>query len=349
MRMKQDVYGRTLSLSPAHYTLPAKGNWQYSLQPMPEIYFGPRMLNEEARHGDRYSVIILICMASLILFLALTSFISLTTLTLPCRSKELAVKKLAGAGQSGLFYSFLKEVVYAGGDFTGTGINDSDLSHLFYRGNVTTPIRALIFNFNIKLIFIVGALFLLLSLSPVLMAVKFIRASPNRLLRTDTLTFPKLKRTITFFATGYQHLPDHCLGSGAQTNQLLTGKRTGQNHDQIVYLNVPSGITNEGIHSLRSGWKQFNPNIIDVMAVSQLPDRVISKEVSSDFYTILVDRGFHDFFDLKMIKGHWFGPNDGDDAIITNKKGNELMRSSPQNVIGVVEDISEKFNQPESQ
>lgn len=209
------------------------------------------------------------------------------------------------------------------------------------------PVRTLIFSVNIRLIIIVGALFLLLSLSPVLMTLKFVRASPNRLLRTDTLTFPRLKRTITFLQLGISiFLITASVVVRRQINFSLV-KEPGQNHDQIVYLNVPSGITNEGIHSLRSGWKQFNPNIIDVMAVSQLPDRVSSKEINSDFYAILVDRGFRDFFDLKMINGHWFGPNDGEDAVITNKKGNELMSSSPQNVIGVVEDISEKFNQPE--
>lgn len=341
------VYGRTLSLLPAHYTLPASSNLQYSLQSLPEIYFGPRVQAEEARHGDRYSVIILICMASLILFLALTSFVSLTTLTLPYRSKELAVKKLAGASQSGLLCSFLKESFMLVGISLVLGLVILIFTNTSIEAMLQLPVRTLIFSVNIRLIIIVGALFLLLSLSPVLMTLKFVRASPNRLLRTDTLTFPRLKRTITFLQLGISiFLITASVVVRRQINFSLV-KEPGQNHDQIVYLNVPSGITNEGIHSLRSGWKQFNPNIIDVMAVSQLPDRVSSKEINSDFYAILVDRGFRDFFDLKMINGHWFGPNDGEDAVITNKKGNELMSSSPQNVIGVVEDISEKFNQPE--
>ncbi|MEM8569064.1 MAG: ABC transporter permease, partial [Bacteroidota bacterium] len=68
----------------------------YSAQRISDIYFGPRMAGEDVMHGDIYSVIILVSITILILFLALTSFINLTSLSLPHRAKELAVKKLAG-------------------------------------------------------------------------------------------------------------------------------------------------------------------------------------------------------------------------------------------------------------
>lgn len=341
------VYGKTLVSSPSTYDLPSVNNLRYRLQPLPEVYFGSRMLDEEARHGDRYSVTILICIASLILFLAFTSFINLTTLTLPYRSKELAVKKLAGTSQAGLFYGFLKE------SFTLVGISlllsvvILISAGAYIETLLELPVRALIFSLNIELIAIIGILFVLLAVSPLWMTLKFIRASPTRLLRTDTLTFPKLKRTITFLQLGISiFLIIASVVVRRQINFSLV-KEPGQNHDQIVYLNVPDGITNEGLRALRAGWKQFNPNIIDVMAVSQLPDRVSSKEVNSEFYSILVDGGFRNFFNLEMIEGYWLGPNDGDEAIVVNKKGKELIASSQQRVIGVLEDISGQFNQPE--
>lgn len=55
----------------------------YMLQPIPEIYFGPRVQGEQSKHGDLYSVNILIGISGLICFLALTNFVNLTTLTLP--------------------------------------------------------------------------------------------------------------------------------------------------------------------------------------------------------------------------------------------------------------------------
>jgi putative ABC transport system permease protein len=341
------LYGRALRFTPAHYKIPSQATLHYTLQPLPDIYFGARMLGEEAQHGDRYSVIILICMASLILFLALTSFVNLTTITLPHRSKELAVKKLAGTSQSGLLFGFLRESFTLVGVSLVLGLLILIVTSSYIESMLQVPVRALIFSLNIRFILIVAALFLLLSLSPVLMTLKFVHASPNRLLSTDTITFPRLKRTITFLQLGISiFLIITSVVVRRQINFSLV-KEPGQNHDQVVYLNAPAGITNEGIRALRSGWKQFNPNIIDVMAVSQLPDRVNSKEVGSDFYTILIDGGFRNFFELEMTEGYWFGPNEDKGTLVTNRKGKELMRTHTSNVIGVVEDISGRFNQPE--
>jgi putative ABC transport system permease protein len=74
------VYGKTLHTSPLYGNfLMRSGDLAYTFQPLPEIYFGPRVTGEDAQHGDSYSIIILISMTSLIMFLALTNFVNLTT------------------------------------------------------------------------------------------------------------------------------------------------------------------------------------------------------------------------------------------------------------------------------
>ncbi len=345
------VYGRALTSIPERFKFPGGGiiaedKMTYSIQPLPQLYFGPRVLGEEARHGDKYSVIILISIASLIFFLALASFVNLTTITLPYRSKELAVKKLVGTSQANLLYGFLKEssvlvsISLVGG-----------LLIIIITSDYIEPILNLkvlmILKTDLKLLPIVGMLFIILAVSPVLMTLRFIRASPNRLLRTDTITFPRLKRVITFIQLGISiFLVITSVVVRRQINYSLV-KEPGHNHDQIVYLNSPSGITNEGIMALRSGWKTFNPNILNVMAVSQLPDRITSKEVGSEFYLLFVDPGFYGFFDLRMEEGHWFGSNSGDSTIVTNRKGKERIGENLANVIGVVKGLDERFNQPE--
>jgi putative ABC transport system permease protein len=55
----------------------------YTLQRIEDIYFGPRVNREDSKHGDEYSIYILISITSLILFLAITGFVNLTVLTLP--------------------------------------------------------------------------------------------------------------------------------------------------------------------------------------------------------------------------------------------------------------------------
>lgn len=346
------VYGRTQKENPRHYnisdsesTIHAKIT--YSLQPLPELYFGPRVIGEEARHGDSYSVIILICIASLILFLSLSSFVNLTTITLPYRSKELAIKKLSGTSQTVLLRGFLKESSTLVGFSFIIGLMSLILLSGYIESMLSLQIIPLILALDTRLIIITGILFALLTVSPVFMTMRFIKATPNRLLSTDTITFPKLKRIITFLQLGISiFLIIASVVVRRQINYSLV-KEPGQNHDQIVFLNSPAGITNDGVRNLRSGWKQFNPNILDVMAVSQLPDRVTSREIGSEFYLLQADVGFKDFFNLGMKKGYWFGPNSADSVIVTNRSGKERMAENQSNVIGVIEDFSEAFNQPE--
>jgi putative ABC transport system permease protein len=346
------VYGRVLQMTPEHYafsgsTMDSESKMSYRFQSLPQLYFGPRVLGEEARHGDSYSVIILICIAALILFLALTSFINLTTITLPYRSKELAIKKLAGTTQVNLLVSFLKESSTLVGISLLTGL----LIIICISGHISSilglEVLPLIFRFDPTFIGIVSLLFIVLTVSPVLMTMRFVRATPTRLLSTDTITFPRLKRVITFVQLGISiFLIITSVVIRRQINYSLV-KEPGQNHDQIVYLNCPSGITNQGIMNLRDGWKKYNPNILDVMAVSQLPDRISSKAIDSDFYLLEVDAGFKEFFGLDMKEGNWFRPNAGDSIRVTNKMGQSLISDHHANVIGVVENLSERFNHPE--
>jgi putative ABC transport system permease protein len=347
------VYGRVTcgqaeDFRPAFNQEASKSKFAYSLQAVPDIYFGPRVRGEEARHGDRYSVLILISLTCLILFLSLATFINLTTITLPHRAKELAIKKLAGTKHINLLIGFLKESSSLVGVSLFLGllilVTTSGWIHSFLEFNI----REVFTDFNPRFISILFLLFTILSSCPLVLTLRFVKASPNRLLSTDAITFPKLKRAVTFFQLGISvFLIVASVVVGRQINHSLV-KEPGQNHDQVVFLNSPSGITNEGILDLRDGWRKFNPNILDVMAVSQLPDRVISKEIGSEFYILQADRGFRGFFNLRMEKGFWFGANNGDSMIVVNASGERILNETQTaNVIGVIEDMNGEFNRPE--
>jgi putative ABC transport system permease protein len=339
------VYGRALGKKPDQFTFPEKQNTRYNLQPITQIYFGPRVLGEAANHGDRYSVIIVICITSLIFLLALTTFINLTTITLPYRSKELAIKKLVGTTRETLIFGFAKE------SFTLVGV--SLLISLAILVSAEPLIKTIlgfsisqmIMNPDQTFIVTVAVLFATLMVSPLFMTIRFVRATPNRLLSTDTITFPALKRNITFVQLGVSiFLIIASVVVNRQINYSLV-KEPGQNHDQIVYINSPSGITNEGVNNLRNGWRKYNPNILDVMAVSQLPDRVSSKEVNSPFYQLSVDVGYRDFFNLDMIDGYWFGPNSDNSAIVINETAKDRLPAVHEPVLGVISDVNGFFNQ----
>jgi putative ABC transport system permease protein len=125
-------------------------------------------------------------------------------------------------------------------------------------------------------------------------------------------------------------------------------KEPGRNHDQVVYLDFPDDLTSEGLHRIRLGWQKHNANIVDVIAISQLPDRISSREINSPFYSIAVDPFFPNFFNLNMVQGNWFRANAGDSIMVLNEKGmRHLARGDNPNVIGVIEDISSQFNMPQ--
>ena len=347
------VYGRALHSNVEHLSsrvalLANSGDLVYSAQPLPDIYFGPRVSGEDASHGDSYSVLILICITSLILFLALTNYVNLTTLTLPYRSKELAVKKLAGTSQTALFVSFSKEslLIVVISFVFGT------LLLLFgaewINSILSIDVASLMLHGDMSLIMVMSGVLLMFTMAPLFLTFKFIRASPNRLLSTEKISFPRLKRIITVLQLGTSiFLIVSSVVIKRQINHSLL-KEPGRNHDQVVYLDFPDDLTSEGLYRIRSGWQKYHPNIVDVIATSQLPDRISSKEINSSFYAIDADPYFPNFFNLNMVEGNWFKPNAGDSIFVLNESGVRHMgQGNDHNVIGVIEDLSSQFNLPQ--
>lgn len=324
-----------------------KQNFTYQFQPIADIYFGPRVIGEASIHGDLYSVIILLFITALIFFLAVSNFLNLTTLTLPQRAKELAIKKLAGTSQLELVFAFLRESFSIVAVSFILGMLVLVLTTRWVEPILGININSLLITGNVVSIFIAGFMFVILGSAPLLVTFKFISASPVRLLSSESITFPLFKRIITFFQLGISiFLIVASTVIGRQIDYSLV-KEPGRNHDQVVYLRYPHDLTREGLYGLRESWQKNNGNILDVMATSQLPDRVTSKEVGSNYYIMSVDPEFMQFFDLKMIQGNWFKPNDGDSIVVMNQSGYNFAGGKISNVIGVFEDINGRFNNPE--
>ena len=318
----------------------------YILQPLPQIYFGPRVIGEDAKHGDAYSIYILMCITFLILFLAVTGFVNLTTITIPHRSKELAIKKIAGMGQVGLLSVFAKESFL----IVGISLMIATIVLLLLRDWIlpilSMDIVASFRTADLYFLLAVGILLVIFVLSPLSLTAKFTRASPNRLLGSDTITFPRFKRIVAFLQLGISlFLIVASLVIRRQVNYSLV-KEPGQNHDQVVYLDYPRHLS-ISLTSLRSALKMNSANVVDVIAASQLPHGIKSKELGTEFYFIKVDPELKDFFDLKMMEGNWFKANDGDSIIVVNEKARQLLGSDTSNVIGTFADIGEQFNLPE--
>jgi putative ABC transport system permease protein len=344
------VYGKVsgdLKTCESRLTSAAGRDVEYKLQPLTDIYFGPRALGEDATHGDQYSVLILIAVAALILFLALTNYINLTTLTLPHRAKELAIKKLAGTSPVSMFLMFLKESTMVVVSSFVLGIVLLVATNAFVEPILAIDMNSLFLKGDRALFIVAGGLVVIAIVSPLFLTWRFIKATPNKLLGTEQITFPRLKKIITITQLGISiFLIVSSMVISRQINYSLI-KEPGRNHDQVVYLDYPDGLTAEGLARLREGWRVNNPNILDVIGISHLPDRINSKELYSPFYVLAVDRNFRDFFNLNMITGRWFDANSRDSIFAVNERGMIHTAKNDKHNVGVIDDISNDFNLPQ--
>jgi putative ABC transport system permease protein len=343
------MYGRTHAsldldaLATNIATKSAEQDISYRLQPLREIYFGPRVTGENARHGDSYSVWILICISSLILLLAISNYANLTTLTLPARSVELAIGKVAGANSFTLCLRLLQEslTMCAMAMMAGVGVlalSASTLQTLFAI-DVTAWTHDLSWSAVAALLLIFG----IAIAAPTYQIIVFTSATPRRLLSTEVISFPAFKRVITILQLGVSiSLIAAGLVIERQIDRSLI-KEPGWNQDQVVYLRYPDDLTR--LDDMKLGWKRNNPNIVGVTAASQLPNYLQSRDTSGRFHRIVVEHDFFSFFGMEIVKGRGFRVND-QDSVMVNAQGAALdVTPAP---IGVVSDFSSAFNQPAS-
>ena len=342
---QSNVYAR---MSPGTITSEIKnGPIEYFFQPIKEIYFGPRVSHEEARHGDMYSMFILICIVSLIFFLAVCSFVNLSTLTLPYRSKEIAVKKLTGITQGQLLFQFVNESLRLTSLSLFFGVLILLGASHYVKARLGMDIIYMLTNTNFVFLSALVVMVSAVVIAPIFTVIPFIRATPTRLLSTDAIAFPKFKRIITIVQFGVSiFLIVSSIVVRRQINYSLQ-KEPGQNNDQVVYTICPARIPDSAVYRMEKGWPDRNPKIVDAMAVSQLPGHLETKNVGSDLFLLQVDFNFKDFFHLPMREGRWFLPSDADSVIVVNQMALKKASKVDRDVIGVIQDFSGSVNRPE--
>ncbi|HMJ69483.1 MAG TPA: ABC transporter permease [Cyclobacteriaceae bacterium] len=322
--------------------LPADSSFSYILQPANEIHFGPRVIGESTGHGDIYCVLILTCIMSLIVALATTNFVNLSSLTLPGRSKELAIRKVAGAQRSPLLGLLAKESLSIAFISLVIGIVILMIGAGPANKYLSVDFAEWIGNNSLAAYILLTILFLLVAVSPLLPAWAFVKASPGRLLGTDTITFPRMKKVITVIQLGVSiSLIVASMVIDRQISRSLI-KEPGKNHDQVVYMAYPPGLTKQYLNRLKNDWPRDNPNILELTAVSHTPDNLTSRPIGEDYYRLNVDYDFKKFFRLEMARGRWFGANDENSTIV-----NEAFGGTDKTSIGVIKNFAGTYNLPD--
>jgi hypothetical protein len=313
----------------------------YLAQPIREIYMGPRLREDSARHGDSYCIGILICITMLILILAITNYINLSTLTLPSRSTEIAIRKVAGAQKGSLIRLMLVES-------TWIVVVSLSIGVLAIAGLMEPARKYLLIDFaewfsnmswmNVILIMTV---IVAIALVPILPAWTFIKASPRRLLSSESISFPRLKRVITIVQLGVSiSLIIASLVINRQITKSLV-KEPGRNHEQVVYLTSPDGLSRGFFNRMKNDWPRDNPNITGVTSASHLPNNLNSRPVGESYYQMSVDNNFKDFMGWTMSEGRWFGAGDVDSIVVNGTANTPSIQS-----IGVIQNLFDSYNLP---
>jgi putative ABC transport system permease protein len=320
-------------------------NLSYTLQPLPEIYFGRRVTGENARHGDEYSISILLVITGLILFLATITYINLTTLSIPPRAKEIAIKKVAGATHTHLTFLFMRESFF----LTSTALLLAALLVAMLspvtRSYLQIDLPALIKTNADILLIIMGVLFTVVVIAPVIVILKFIRARPTRLLSEESLSFPALKRVITFLQLGTSlFLIVGSLIVQRQINHSLI-KEPGRNFYQVAVIPFPQKLNHESFYNLKTEWPRSNAHVVEILGLSHLPSALTGRELNTNWHYLKTDPDFISFFGLKPEQGRWFKGN-AENAFVINRKGIPLAnKKSPP--IGVIENFGYRYGQSE--
>lgn len=91
--------------------LGGKDPMDFKLGPLREAYLDPEVRSGSANHGDRQGVLGLAAVGLLILLLAATNYVNLATVRTLRRQREIAVRKVLGAGAGAVSRQFLAESI----------------------------------------------------------------------------------------------------------------------------------------------------------------------------------------------------------------------------------------------
>ena len=85
--------------------------YSVSMEPMKGLHFSEPKLGELGTKGDLTNIIVLFVIGIMILLLAISNFINLTTAQISIQLKEISVKKILGASKADIFKQFIVESV----------------------------------------------------------------------------------------------------------------------------------------------------------------------------------------------------------------------------------------------
>jgi len=307
---------------------PPREGWTYdfNLQPLTDIHFGSANIDGDMnyREGDLSYVYIFGFIGLLILAIAFTNYVNLSTIKATDRIKEIGLRRVVGANRSQLIAQFMSESVF--------------ISFISFILAVTflqfcDPLVVLLFGYNLlENIYNVGYMSAMLGIVIVLGLSAGLYPALT-VLRTQTVTALKNKTIAgsrqTFFkgVVLFQFVTSLVMivATLVVYNQLnfIANKDLGYDEQALAVIDISSNNARVNQEQILNGFLN-DPSVIDASITSRVPGEwksyyeITIEDKTSNSYNgipfIGVDDHFLDVFEVDLISGRNFRP-DGNDSM----------------------------------
>ena len=319
----------------------------FRLGPLPEAYLDPSLESGGKRHGDRKTIFGLAAVAVLILVLAATNYVNLATVRTLRRQREIALRKVLGAGAGAVSRQFLAESVLVCLIATLIGLLLAWLLQPVFSSLVQRELDRLFAPVPIGLSLCIGVLLgLLAGAYPSFSAMKVL---PTAALQgrgnSETAGGLRLRRVLTVlqFATA-MGLTGMTLAVAWQT-RYASSLDPGFDPEPLLVLTVSDDMRNANVRAFRDALLRL-PGVGGV-AESDAPVTVNRNSTALrrdggeavEISTLYVSPEFFDVYGLKAAAGRLYDPGrdkaGDEDRIVVNEAGvRRFGFASAQDAVG---------------
>ncbi len=310
----------------AEQNKPEELTWQrqFSLQPLTNIHFGSNDLEGDLnnRKGDLNYLYIFGFIGALILTIAFTNYVNLSTIKATDRIKEIGLRRVVGADRKQLIMQFMSESVFISLISLVLAITliqfSGPLVTLLFEDNLLRFIYTT--EFLIGLFLVVSLLGMMAGVYPALTVIrgKTIQALRNQIIGGKKQTF--FKGIVLFqFITSLVMI----VATLVVYNQLnfINNKDLGYDKEALAIIDISSGKARDNEALIMNGFRN-DPDVKAVSVVSRVPAEwkdyyeVSLRSADAREYENLpflgVDKNFLDVFNIELQSGRNFRSGEGD-------------------------------------
>jgi putative ABC transport system permease protein len=326
----------------------------FILQPLRDIHFHSAGLEGEmGKAGNLTHMYVFGIVALFVLLIACINYMNLTTARFAVRSKEIAVRKVAGASQANLVRQFLVEASLV--TVLSLALSLVFIKLLLPRFNAFTE-KKLSFGFNTDWRLWAGVVLVVIIvsiISGIYPALVQSRLKPYLLLKnkiTGVGSQLSVRRVLVVFQFSLSIIMIVATMIVYQQLKYVENRDMGFNKEQLLVVDINSGTVRRSAEAIKSEFSKI-ASVQSVSATSRVPGewKVIPKvklraeggmtTPGEDVYYMVADEQFLNTFQVKLLSGRNFRADAGDSTSV-------MINESAAQMLGITEPAGQVIEVP---